>query len=342
MININFDKEKMLETTLNFYSQLKNAAKISKEFHFDVPRVDNVVICGMGGSAIGGDITRSLLLDEIGQFVFVNKDYEIPQFVNEMSLVVISSYSGNTEEVIKCYEQAAKRTVNIVFITSDGELEKIANENRIMVFKMPEGFQPRSALAYSVVALLKVLSDAGLIHDKTEDINAASVFIKELCKMYGPTNKEDKNLPFKLAERLLNKIPLIYAPSERYKAIADRWKTQFNENSEIPAFTHSFPELTHNEIMGYNSPELNENFFVILLRNVNDDDRIKKRIDITKEMIEKSGTETFELNGIGDSLLKKVLFLIYVGDLTSIYLALMYKKNPASIDKIKELKKKMS
>ena len=312
MINIDVDKNRMLENTLNFYSQLNHALEVSEQFDLNLATVNNIVVFGMGGSAIGGKLLYSLLFDELDLPFNVIRGYEIPENINSGSLAVLSSYSGNTEEVLNCYEQVKHRTNNSVIISSNGKLEEIALANNIPFLKIPGGFQPRAALGYSLVALLRILFKAGVIEDKADEIKSVSRFLKGLSIKYDVKKSSEENFPLNLAEKLINKIPVIYSPSERFLAIAERWKAQFNENSEIPAFINAYPELNHNEIMSYNSKDLTNSFFVINFTNLGENKRTEKRIKFTGEIVNKYISGHVNIEAIGENILHKVLSLIYL------------------------------
>jgi len=326
------DKSNMKEVIFNFPEQIKAAAQVGKDAPIpEIKEISNIVICGMGGSAIGGDLLQQYLIDEIAIPVWVNRDYKLPEFVNQKSLVFISSYSGNTEETLSQYEKALQRTKNIICITSNGKLE---NENHPFTVKIPQGYKPRCAIAWMFVPLISILQRLKIISNKDVELNETIDLLTELRREYEIPGSS----PFKLAKKLLNKLPIVYSDS-RFSPVAKRWVTQFNENSKTLAHFHTFPELNHNEIVGFGEPAINAG--AIILRDRDYHSQVQRRIELTKKLIAPYA-EISEIESQGDSMLARFLSLLYFGDWTSYWLAILREVDPTPTERIEQLKKELT
>lgn len=320
------DKSGMYRVLEQFPSQCLEAFRFADGI--SVSDVTNVIVTGMGGSAIAGDILAAYLRkDKLP--VFVNRDYSLPKFATKKSLVIISSYSGNTEETVSCLKDALKIGCKIVGISSGGKIQKMCKDARIPFIKLPSGYQPRCALGYGFFPMLALLQNSKLIENRNDDFERT---IKAL------RNPAFKRMAEELSEKLAGKIPLIYA-SEAFRPVAYRWKTQFNENAKSHAFYHVFPELDHNELVGYLRRQ--EGFYCIMLKDEDDHPRIIKRVKVTKELIKKLDTPVTEVTIKGDCLLSKLFSTIYMGDWTSYFLAVKYGVDPTPVKVIEDLKKQL-
>ncbi|MFW6040378.1 MAG: bifunctional phosphoglucose/phosphomannose isomerase [Thermoplasmatota archaeon] len=333
------DKEGMLTILENFPEQIE---EIIEQLDIDIlpfqPEV--IVVAGMGGSGIVGDILKSFLAHRISVPIYVNKDYSIPSFVDKNTLFFAISYSGNTEETLNATRKAIERGAKVIAISSGGEMEKICEENEKLLIKAPRGYPPRGAIAFMFIPVLKLLSEM-LIYDSDVDLIDTISEIKKLRDRIKLDVETEKNEAKKLAKRLYRKIPVIYGHSI-YNAVANRWHTQFNENSEILSWYGALPEMNHNEIVGWKGDKNADIFAPVLLRCKEEDDRINKRIELTKKMVfEDVSDDIIEVMAEGDTPLAKILYLIYLGDYVSIYLALLYDRDPSPVDIIDELKKRL-
>jgi len=320
-----FDKSGMIKVLDDFPNQVREAHKLGGETSF--PGIKDIYYFGMGGSAIAGDLLRSLLYSSPIP-VTVIRDYELPKHVSDKSLLIFSSYSGNTEETLSCYKHAVRSFKNILSISSGGKLEEMAKMNRTQHILIKKGLQPRNALAYQFFPLLKVLEKSGIVAAMFEEV---SDLIKSLDMI------KISKMGVELSGKLKDKIPLIYA-SDRFSPVAYRWKTQLNENAKIMAFSHCFPELNHNELMGYTL--VKGDFYCIILKNDEDHRRIMKRMELTKQVIKKAGVEVTEIALKGKTL-TKMFTTILIGDYTSYYLGLRYKLDPAPVRLVEHFKKEM-
>jgi glucose/mannose-6-phosphate isomerase len=317
------DSQNMLQVIKDFPKQCREALDLPRGISVS-GQVDNIIVAGMGGSAMGGDLLK-IYLSNTNIPVYVNRDYKIPNFVNENSLVFVVSYSGNTEETLSSLNDAKEKNAQIIGITSGGKLAEECEK----VIKIPSGLQPRAALGYTFFPMLGVLHNTNLIRVKNDDLNEMMEILKQTDKF----NDKGEELSKKLKE----KIPIIYA-SEALGAIAFRWKTQINENAKMPAFYNVFSEMNHNEIAGYKS--MDHKFGVVMIRDKNDNDRIKKRMDICKEIMEEHVTVE-EIGTQGESLLARMFSTIYLADFVSYYLALSNRVDPSPVEIIEGMKKKL-
>jgi len=335
-----FDADGMLEKILEFPQQLRHALKLAKSGNISLnnEKIQNICVCGMGGSAIGGDLVRSCFNDRLDIPFSVNRYYQVPNFINENSLVIVCSYSGNTEETLSAYEDAHQRKAQIVCVTSGGILGDKAASNNHPVFSVPSGYPPRSALGYLLVPILYCLFLTGQIASPESDILETIEVLENLAGECDP-DKND-NFAKQISRSLKSKIPLIYASVAGFEPVTWRWKGQLCENSKVLAFCNVFPELNHNEIMGWGSlDEINKKFQVIYLRDRDDASQINKRMELTRKIVEQhTGDSIIEIKSRGESLLTRIFSLILLGDMVSLYLAIENHVDPTSIKNIDFLK----
>ena len=312
---------------------------------FELPQYDNidkVLILGMGGSAIGGDLVRRLLIDESKAQLTVLRDYTLPSWVDEKTLVVGSSYSGNTEEMLSAFEQALNTPAKKLVITTGGKLLDMARENNIPAFVFNYAAQPRAAIAWGIFPLLNFLTRLGLASDKTAEVSEAALVTEQFARKIDPTKPLSHNQAKEMAYKLFGRIPVIYGAGITTE-VAYRWQTQFNENSKQWAFAQALPELNHNSIAGYQLPaELVSRLSVVLLRSNHLAGRIIKRYRITSELLAHSGARVVSADGRGISPLAQMMSLILMGDYVSYYLALLNNADPSPVENISFLKEQLA
>jgi len=321
------DKQNAYDFFKDFPKQVEKASKLGTDIKID-DKIENIIITGMGGSALPGEILKSFLYSSKIP-IFVNKSYSVPEFTNMRSLVFAISCSGNTEETIQAYRTALGKGAHIVGISSDGKLERLCLKQKVNFIKIPEVLQPRFGYGYLFFPILNVLMNLKIMGDVSKDIERT---IETLKKPIFEERAKD------LARKLEGKIPLIYS-SDRLFAVAYKWKINFNENSKVHAFCNVLPELDHNEIVGYTNIE--GLYHVILIKDEDDHVKIKKRFDVTKDIIKKKGIPVTEIMLRGSYPLTKMISAIYIGDWTSYYLALKYGTDPTPVKIVEELKKKL-
>lgn len=341
------DKSSMLELIESFPDQCQDAARIGYEL--EIPEgfksgYKTIVCAGMGGSAIGADLVRSYIADDAAIPIFINRSYTLPNFVCEDTLVVVSSYSGQTEETLSAYNEARSRGCEIVVITSGGKLRKMAEEDNFLCINVPAGFPPRAALGYSFFPLLILFSKIGVIKDQSVPINDAIRTLRKLrSTKIGYKVAQKYNPAKKIACELRGAIPVVYASADHMDSVVTRWRGQFAENSKTLASGHLFPEMNHNEIVGWRNPgALLKKFVVIMLRDEADHPRVSKRMDVTKGIFKKYGIRTIEVSSSGKDLLARIFSLIYIGDFISFYLAILNGVDPTPVDVITYLKKELA
>jgi len=322
----------MIDLVGRFANQLKEALDIGEKYKFNdhlnfVP--ENVLITGLGGSGIGGTITAEIVAAECPVPITVNKDYFLPAFVGKDSLVIVSSYSGNTEETLYAMEEAMKRKAVIVCVTSGGKIAEIAKENKLDLILIPPGMPPQSCLGYSLTQLFFILKNFNLIKFDFKSQIKASI---ELIKKEEASIKKEATA---ITEFLFKKIPVIYAV-DGYNGVATRIRQQLNENSKTLCWHHVIPEMNHNELVGWAGG--NETIAVLLLRNKSDFSRSQARIEINKKVFQKYTPHVYELWSKGSSQLEQSLYLIHVTDWVSCYLAERNSVDASEINVINELK----
>ncbi|MFH0777077.1 MAG: bifunctional phosphoglucose/phosphomannose isomerase [Candidatus Eisenbacteria bacterium] len=337
------DRSGMLRLVSELPQQVEKALSVSAAVSLPGrgSRFKHVIVGGMGGSAIAGDIIRTLMEERAGVPCVVVREYEPPCFTGPESLVFCSSYSGNTEETLSLYEAAKKRRATLVCLGSGGELQKRALTDGVPFLKMETGFPPRAAIGYSFFMIYDVLRRMSILPVEPGEAEATVALLKRKCQEYGQHVPASANPAKQLALSLKGKVIVVYGTVSTQCA-ALRWKCQFNENSKALAFVNSFPELNHNELVGWEGlKSLRVPAFVVVLRDRTDHARVSKRVQITLEMTGSDGTESREVWSEGKTRLERIFSLIYEGDFASIYLALLYKEDPTPVKKIEQLKKRL-
>lgn len=305
--------------------------------------VEHLVIVGMGGSAIGGALLRGLISGRSDVAVTVVRDYELPAFATRpKALVVACSYSGNTEETLSCFTQALQADTRTLAITTGGKLKSLATEAGAPVIQFNYQSQPRAALGYSFVLLLGAVHRLGLVSDFGDDIAEAVAVMEEWQEEINARTPAFRNEAKQLATRLKGQLPVVYGAGF-LAAVANRWKTQFNENAKSWAFFDRLPELNHNAVVGLGiPPSVTERAAVVLLRSPLDPDRIAERWDVTGEVLKREGVTAHHIWGRGESRLAQLLSLIHFGDYVSFYMAILNEIDPTPVDTIAFLKSRLA
>jgi glucose/mannose-6-phosphate isomerase len=297
----------------------------------------------MGGSAIGGDLLSNYLADELSIPIVVIRDYDIPKFVDDNSLVFAVSYSGNTEETLSALKKCLDARARVIALTSGGKLAVLARENNFPVIKVPEGIQPRAAISYLFFPVLKALERMGLIKERNSEIEETYNILRELSREYGAKSPSENNLAKKVALSLYHYLPLIYGSEGLLEAVAMRWKTQINENSKWPCFWNVFPELDHNEIVGYEiENSINRQVKIIYLQDKEGLLRVEQRREITRKIIQDKVAEFIVCPTKGKGKMARMFSLIFLGDLVSYYLAILNQVDPSPVACIEDLKKELA
>ncbi|MEK7818178.1 MAG: bifunctional phosphoglucose/phosphomannose isomerase [Bacteroidota bacterium] len=335
------DPQGMKKLLEEFPKQVAEAIKIGNDakIKLNLKNINSIVLSGLGGSAIGGDLLRSYLSDDLKIPFSVSRNYFLPNFVDKNTLVIIGSYSGNTEETIASYKDAIKKGAKILAVSSGGVVTEMAKKNNHALIKIPGGLPPRAALGYSFFPLLVTFSKLKLIKNQ-------SVALKETLAMLKNKSKEfssDNNATIELAKEIFGKLPIVFSSADRIDSVNIRWRGQINENSKSLAYGHFFPELNHNEVVGWESLKgMMKNSHIIYLRDKEDHKRVALRMEITKDIIGKYADGITEVWSEGKSLLTRIFSLIHFGDWVSFYLAMLNNVDPTPVKKIDYLKQKLS
>ena len=304
--------------------------------------ITNILVTGLGGSAIGGDMLRVYAAGMLDVPVVVNRDYAIPKFVGSNSLVFAVSYSGNTEETLSAYAAAHNSGASIIAITTGGKLGEMAKNDGYPIVSIPGGLMPRAANGYLFVATLATLQKAGFLPDLSGELAEAVYLLKDMCNQLSPEVKEETNPAKQLARKLHGKILVVWGAAGTTEVVAQRWKGQINENAKSPCYWNVFPELNHNEIVGLEMPEdLLKNIHVIILRDETDHPQIKKRMEITKAVFKNKVDGFTEVQAYGRGLLARIYNLICIGDYVSVYLAALNGVDPGPVEAINYLKSEL-
>ncbi len=328
----------------DFPYQIEDAVKIgsSAPLKLNVRGIQNIVLTGLGGSAIGGDLLRSYLADDLKIPMVINRHYVLPEYVNRNSLVIVSSYSGNTEETIAAHKDAIKRKARVLCISTNGETEKLAKKYKTPFIKIPPGLAPRAALGYSFFPLLIALTRLRLVRPKGKEINETVQLLSSKASVYGNPASPD-NVPFRLAQQVKGKLPIIYSATEHLDAVNVRWRGQIAENGKQLGFGHVLPEMNHNELVGWKVlTDLMKRMEVIFLRDRGSHARVLLREDITKKIIEQYAAGITEVWSEGTTVLARMFSLIHFGDWFSFYLALLNQEDPAPVKVIDYLKNELA
>jgi len=319
--------------------EIPEETKISPKTTIRYRKPGNILIAGMGGSAIGGEMLRDWLSDRLPIPVEICRDYHLSAYADKNTLVFAISYSGETEETLSAFVGAVRRGCMTITITSGGHLLSFSEKLNIPHLKIPRELPPRAAFPYLFFPLPILLSRIELIPDIEHEVEEALSVLKRVAKENAPEVPIEHNPSKKLALELEGTMPVVYGFGP-YKAVAHRLKTQFNENSKLLSTYDVFPELNHNEIVGWEtSKSLTKNFSVILLRDHKEPPEIKYRIQLTKSMLLDKTRKTHEVYAEGDGRLAKILSLLFLGDFLSIYLAILRGVDPSPVRSIEKVKK---
>ncbi len=327
----------------SFPAQVAGAAEVARTLVLPVPpRVANVIISGMGGSAIGGDVIRTAIATSLRVPLLVCRDYRLPAFIDSSTLVFASSYSGNTEETLSAYEQARAADAAVICLTSGGKLAARARSHGYPVIQLPAGLPPRAALGYSAVMLLGALTALGLVPDMTDPLRESVELLNQLVARNSPEMPEKNNRAKMMARSLHGLLVAVYASSAILEAAAVRWRGQIEENGKNLAFHHLLPEMNHNELVGWEFPEQSlRQIGVVFLRDRGDHGQVQRRFDLTREIVAPKAGIVHEVWSEGESLLARIFSVICVGDFVSLYLAWLNSVDPTPVPVIEILKQKL-
>jgi glucose/mannose-6-phosphate isomerase len=314
----------------NFTNQLRESKLIAdKAIVSDPKNIRSVLITGLGGSGIGGTIVSELIADTCTVPILVNKDYFLPAFVNESTLVIVSSYSGNTEETLNAMQEAIAKKAQVVAITSGGKVLQLAKQHQFDFIEIPGGNPPRACIGYSLTQLIKVLVAKNLASPELlSDLESGITLLDQESTAI----KADAQ---KVAQKLLNKIPVIYSLGTCEGTVV-RFRQQINENSKMLCWHHTLPEMNHNELVGWTTR--NESLAVVTFHTSFDYERTKKRYEVCRPLFEQYANSVTDITAKGQSRLEQFLYLIHIGDWISCYLADLRGVDPVEVNVIDHLK----
>lgn len=299
-----------------------------------------LVVAGMGGSAIGGELARVCLGDQASRPILSARGYGLPPWTAPETTVLCASYSGDTEETLAAFAAAGFLGARRVVVTTGGELAEEARREGVPVIPVPGGFQPRSAVGYMTVAALEVAALCGAGPRIASDIDVTAAHLDELCARWGPDAAPD-NEAKALAHALHGSVPVI-AGAGATSPVAYRWKTQLNENAKLPAFAGDLPEVDHNEIVGWQGAPNLGRFSAVFLDDADNHPRIGRRIELTSELIADHAHTVRRVLSRGQSAVERVMSLVLLGDLVSLYLAVLQGIDPTPVPVIDTLKARLA
>jgi len=335
------DKSNMLSFCVEAPEHYAQAAKLAKTFSVDYPKPDTIVVAGMGGSGIGGELLKDWTRDRITVPIEVCKEYSLPAYAHKNTLVFVVSYSGETEETLSVFSDAIKKKCMIICVSSGGKLHEFAERLSFPHLLVPSGMAPRATLPYLFIPLITTLEKIGLVSGVDNEISETTRILEQVSMENSPEKPLSHNFSKKLATGINGTIPAVYGFGF-YRTAAQRLKTQFNENSKNPAKWESFPELNHNEIVGWEeAKKFAKCFSVIFIRDSEEPAEIYQRIEVTKGLMNRQIKKLFDVYSRGESRLAKMTSVICTGDFTSVYLAILRGVDPTPVKTITLLKQEL-
>jgi glucose/mannose-6-phosphate isomerase len=331
------DREKMIDQINGFPDHLSSSLCIEVDVEFTG---SGICLCGMGGSAISGDILADCVIRESEYHMSVLRGMELPGWVDKETLLIAVSYSGNTKEVLTVLDTAQDKGLNIVAVTSGGKLMEICGEEGIPYARVPTGFQPRAALGYLLGSTACILETAGVIPIASNLTNLVDP-LKKFQEILVPEVPLEENLAKRTALDIEGTVPVVYAASELSPA-ARRWHTQINENSKMMAFTGEVPECNHNHIVGWMEGSRETFCRPVFLRSRTDNSWIKEIMSVTIDVLKKGGKFPVVLDFNEETRIHNLMAAIMVGDFVSYYLAMLNGVDPLPVESIQDLKRRMS
>ena len=338
------DTSDMFQSIFEFPLQMRDAKFIGENIKLNNTYSDaqNIVVCGMGGSAIGGDLSKSLVKKSLKLPLTVNRNYEMPNWVNSNSIVVCSSYSGNTEESLNAYHDAITKGAKVIGITTGGKLSFLLDKNNNDKVEIPSGLQPRAAVAFSFIPLLYLLKKLNLTDSEAINDISTTIDALELARNLYSTGV-DKNPTLNLAQKIYDTLPVIYGEDGSTSAIALRWKGQFCENSKMLAYHNDIPEMNHNEIVGWQeNPQLLKKISILWISDKSINSRNSLRIDASKNILNNIPFLQHKIEIDGPNFTERFIHLLHFGDWVSYWCALLHSTDPSPVKKIDKLKKILS
>ncbi len=329
-----FDRSNLLGVVAEEGNQL------NQTYEFDVPQVEGlrqIVLAGMGGSVIAAEFVRHWLSDRLPIPIEIVRDYNLPKYVNDHSLVVISSYSGNTEETLSCFEQAKKTGAGIMIMTAGGKLAEQADE--YATIKIPTGLQPRISVFYGVKALALLIEELGLLEGLVTELETNAEWLLHEAENFLPNIPEADNIAKQVAKNTVGH-PVVFYGGTTLAMPAMKWKIDYNENAKNQAFYYALPEFNHNEFTGWYFPK-DSLLRVVQLQSSLDHPRVQKRFEVSNRLMSGIMPAPIIVEAQGESKLQQMLWTIMLGDFTSTYLAFLNQIDPTPVDLVEKFKKEL-
>lgn len=335
------DPKGMLALTEAFPDQCRRALQIAREAEVPAFEPSLVVLTGLGGSAAGGDFTRAVFEHQGVVPFLVNRDYTLPRYVGYETLVIATSYSGNTEETLSAYADARAKGARLIVATSGGKLAQEAEADGVPVVRIPAGQPPRTALGYLFIPVIAVCESLGLVSPQPYD--EAFRGLERAVEAWGADRPFADNDAKRLASNLHGKLAVLYGLGAWQALVANRWKGQINENAKNMTFANAFPELNHNEILGWvrAGEQGVRQWAAVVLEDGSESAKMKARAETTLRLIGDLA-ETHRARARGGSLLERMLTLVLMGDFVSLYMAALNAVDPENIDWINVLKSELA
>ncbi|MBC7565113.1 bifunctional phosphoglucose/phosphomannose isomerase [Candidatus Saccharibacteria bacterium] len=306
----------------------------------DGREITSIVVTGMGGSALAALVAKVWLKFDITVPFEVIRGYDLPAYVNHQTLVIASSYSGNTEETVSALNQANAMGTQVAVIASGGKLVEIAEASEIARVKLPGGLQPRMAVIYNLRALLALFENFGIVHDKLQEIEALSQWLGIQSSAWGPKIPTEQNYAKQLAKEAVGKTPVFYGGALT-APVAYKWKISFNENAKNVAFWNEYPEFNHNEFLGWTSHPVEKPFAVFDLISQLEHPQIIKRFEISDRLLSGMRPKATVVNLVGESVIAQLLWASILADFVSIYVAILNGVDPTPVELIEKFKKEL-
>ena len=341
-MNSKLDKSNMKDAIADFPKQIEQSFKLMKNCTSKnkYNNITNIIVLGMGGSAIGGDVARVIAQKSCKVPIIVNRSYIIPDWVNSNTLVLASSYSGSTEETLNAFLQCKEKKCPIIVLSTGGRITEYAVELNLDKITIPNGYQPRAALGFSFTLILLLLKQLGFINNNVLEMVERSIESLEYLSL--DLNKSENDALF-IANNIHKSCPIIYGSEELTWVVALRFRGQLAENAKMLSFHHHFPEQNHNEIEGWTvNPDIMERFSIIWIKDKDDHIGTQSRMNISARLLESSAGRQIEISQSGETRVERLLKLIHFTDWVSYYSALVNNVDPTPVNRIQELKSEIS
>ncbi len=335
------DRKNMITFSIQAASQYAESAKNVEKINLPYTNPKNIIIAGMGGSAIGGELVKDYTRATAKVPIEISREYNLPAYADKDSLVILASFSGDTEETLSAFVDAVNRKCMIYCVSSGGNLLKYAQKLSLPYLQVKGGMQPRAALPHMLLPTLKCMEKLDMTPKLPEELAETIKLLEKVSTENGPEKPASENFAKILAANLSGAVPAVYGFG-LYRGVALRYKQQFNENAKIPAKWEYFSELNHNETMGWESAkDVAKCFSAVFIRDISEPVEIHSRIEITKSLMQPMLPKMYEVWSQGKSNLAKMLSTILIGDFTSIYLAMLRNVDPTPVKTVDTMKEKI-